>query len=72
MDNTKDRFNAGRTEMIAAFTKALGHVADEDLRSELSGEFFDGHVEIKKAFGVMCLLAHLKLPEGWERWWNLP
>lgn len=70
MDNTKDRFQAGRTEMITAFTKALGHIEDEDLRSELSGEFFDGHVEIKKAFGVMCLLAHVGLPEGWDRWWG--
>lgn len=56
--------------MITAFTKALGHVADPDLRTQLSGEFFDGHVKIKQAFGVVCLLAHLKLPDGWDRWWS--
>jgi hypothetical protein len=70
MDETKDRFQIGRTKMITAFIKALGHVTDRDLVEELQGEFFDGHVEIKKSFGVMCLMAHVALPEGWDRWWE--
>lgn len=64
MTYTSDRFTAGRRQMIDAFVKisdlARKAGVDEDEISMIHGEFFDGNVEIKVAFGGVMLLAQIR------------
>jgi hypothetical protein len=61
MDETRDRFTSGRKAMISAFadltTLALRAGVDPDAVHRLHGVFFDGNVEMKRAFQVALLLG---------------
>lgn len=63
MDNIRDSFNAARREMIGGIadltTLALRAGVDEDAIHEIQARFFDGNVELKKAFRVVLLLAEI-------------
>lgn len=63
MDELRDQHTSGRRAMLAAFgeltTLALRAGADEDAVTALHGRFFDGNVEVKRAWRVVLLLAEI-------------
>jgi len=63
-DILRDRFAAGRRDMIGAFaelTMLAGRAGVDPGRiSQLHGRFFDGNLEIKRVFVVVVLLAEIQ------------
>lgn len=63
MDNLRTLFTAGRRDMIDAYVAlqelALRAGADYEEAMALARQFFDGNVDIKRAFGAATLLAEL-------------
>jgi hypothetical protein len=68
MDDIRDQFATGRRKMIDAFVRisdlARRAGVDEDTISACHGEFFDGNVETKDAFGVAAFLAQVRMASG--------
>jgi hypothetical protein len=64
MDELRDRFQTGRRDMLDAFAElsalARGAGVAECEISATHGQFFDGNVAIKRAFGVAVLLASVR------------
>ena len=70
MDEIRDQFNHGRRYMIDAFadlsTLARRAGADPDAITQAHGRFFDGNVQVKRAFNVLVLLAEAWRPRHRE------
>jgi hypothetical protein len=64
MDNLNDQFHAGRRKMRDAFVEVcmIAARAGADASEIFSAQydFFDGHVEIKDAFGTVAFLVEFK------------
>ena len=64
VDQLRNQFNTGRTEMIAAFVGlsdlARRHGVDEDTITALHGRFFDGNVTVKTRWRVLLLIAEMR------------
>lgn len=64
MDELRDQFHHGRREMLEAFlalsTAARRSGIDEDEISRLHSQFFDGNVEVKRAFRAAILLSEIR------------
>lgn len=74
MDKFREDYGTGRRQMIDAFV-AMTQLADppglgppaptgEALRDEITrlhGQFFDGNVACKRAFGTVVLIAEIKV-----------
>lgn len=64
MEDIREQFFAGRRQMVDAFVemKAAARLAgvDEDAVQEIVGRFFDGHVEVRRAFLVASVLAEIR------------
>lgn len=67
MDELRDKFHAGRRDMLDAFvdlsTLARRAGVPEIEISATHGQFFDGNVAIKEAFRVVILLALIRRSE---------
>lgn len=68
MDTVREDFHHARRLMFDAFADLLEEarragVAYDPL-SEIQGRFFDGNVEIKRAFRVAVILAEVRGPSG--------
>lgn len=67
MDELRDKFHAGRRDMLDAFvdlsTLARRAGVPEIEISAAHGQFFDGNVAIKDAFRVVILLALIRRSE---------
>lgn len=63
MSTSRDKFDHGRRLMLSAFVElsdwARQAGIDEDRLTELHGQFFDGNVEVKAAFGAAVLLVEI-------------
>lgn len=68
MDEIVNRYNHGRRAMIDAFvdlsTLARRAGVTEDELTAVHGRFFDGNVEVRRAFGPLLLLLELWRPRG--------
>jgi hypothetical protein len=64
MDEIRDDFHHGRRAMIDAFaeltTIALRAGVDWDRITEIHGRFFDGNVELRRAFRTAMFLAEIR------------
>jgi hypothetical protein len=62
LDDLAEQFHAGRRAMLEVFVELSGRIqrgetVDHDALSELHGRFFDGNVQLKRAFTPVWWIA---------------